>query len=391
MSTIKISNLTPLTDLVTGNIIVPLVSNVGGTLTTVRGNVDQLGDYLLADLESNVAALQSNATVQQTAIYLSNVTLKSYVDGQIASANAGVTAANVGMKGYVDYWVAAIEGGEYSNVNVAAYLNTAGYNLYSNVNVVAYLSSINNATQSDVTAANVGLKGYVDQANTIQSAQITAANVGMKGYVDAQTYSNVNVSSFLPGFTSGNIGPIGLTANLTSIFTAVAVGFPSPLTFSNVVISGTNDANGYVQLNIQNTNTFGNLVSADFIATAPNGTDTTNYIDLGINGNNFSSGSWTVSGPNDGYVYVNGGNLTVGTDSAGKTVAVHVGGVLAENIVTTFTETEVNVAANLVISNTHVPTLANSTGTTGTIVWDSNYIYICVGTDTWKRANISTW
>ena len=51
----------------------------------------------------------------------------------------------------------------------------------------------------------------------------------------------------------------------------------------------------------------------------------------------------------------------------------------------------IEVLGNLVVSNTYVPTLANSIGTTGQIAWTSNHVYICVATDTWKRANISTW
>ena len=34
---------------------------------------------------------------------------------------------------------------------------------------------------------------------------------------------------------------------------------------------------------------------------------------------------------------------------------------------------------------------ANTTGTEGEICWDADYLYICVGTDTWKRVAIATW
>jgi hypothetical protein len=37
------------------------------------------------------------------------------------------------------------------------------------------------------------------------------------------------------------------------------------------------------------------------------------------------------------------------------------------------------------------PASASATGTAGTIVWDANFIYVCVATDTWKRVAISTW
>lgn len=47
-------------------------------------------------------------------------------------------------------------------------------------------------------------------------------------------------------------------------------------------------------------------------------------------------------------------------------------------------------AANLTISNS-VPATATSNGIAGTIRYDSSYIYVCVATNTWKRAAISTW
>lgn len=34
---------------------------------------------------------------------------------------------------------------------------------------------------------------------------------------------------------------------------------------------------------------------------------------------------------------------------------------------------------------------SSDTGTAGDVYWDSDYIYICVATDTWKRAALSTW
>ena len=36
-------------------------------------------------------------------------------------------------------------------------------------------------------------------------------------------------------------------------------------------------------------------------------------------------------------------------------------------------------------------TNANDTGEEGEICWDANYIYVCVGTDTWRRVAIATW
>lgn len=40
---------------------------------------------------------------------------------------------------------------------------------------------------------------------------------------------------------------------------------------------------------------------------------------------------------------------------------------------------------------TKTPASASDTGTAGMIAWDSDYIYVCTATDTWKRVGISTW
>jgi hypothetical protein len=37
------------------------------------------------------------------------------------------------------------------------------------------------------------------------------------------------------------------------------------------------------------------------------------------------------------------------------------------------------------------PASAGASGNAGDICWDSNYLYIAVGTNAWKRAALSTW
>jgi hypothetical protein len=39
----------------------------------------------------------------------------------------------------------------------------------------------------------------------------------------------------------------------------------------------------------------------------------------------------------------------------------------------------------------YVPTTSTSTGTTGQVTWDSGYIYVCIASDTWRRAALTTW
>jgi hypothetical protein len=43
------------------------------------------------------------------------------------------------------------------------------------------------------------------------------------------------------------------------------------------------------------------------------------------------------------------------------------------------------------ITGPTAPAAANSSGTLGTVFWDADYIYVCVGVGEWKRVAISTW
>ena len=49
------------------------------------------------------------------------------------------------------------------------------------------------------------------------------------------------------------------------------------------------------------------------------------------------------------------------------------------------------VTGNVNFANTYVPATAGASGTAGQLSWDNNYLYVCIATNTWKRANISTW
>jgi len=58
-------------------------------------------------------------------------------------------------------------------------------------------------------------------------------------------------------------------------------------------------------------------------------------------------------------------------------------------IKTRLTSAETSLATK--IDKVDVPSDASSTGTTGQIAIDNDHIYVCVDTNTWKRAAISTW
>lgn len=46
---------------------------------------------------------------------------------------------------------------------------------------------------------------------------------------------------------------------------------------------------------------------------------------------------------------------------------------------------------SLAITSSSTPASSSAAGTAGEIRWDSSYVYVCVATDTWRRAALSPW
>jgi hypothetical protein len=80
------------------------------------------------------------------------------------------------------------------------------------------------------------------------------------------------------------------------------------------VIGGKGNLNNYLQLNIQNQNS-GNTASSDLVATADNGSETTNYVDLGINSSGYSTGG-VLGGHNLAYLYSQAKDFAIGNSAS---------------------------------------------------------------------------
>lgn len=46
---------------------------------------------------------------------------------------------------------------------------------------------------------------------------------------------------------------------------------------------------------------------------------------------------------------------------------------------------------SIIIANPKTPSSSSDTGIQGQVAWDFNFIYVCIGTNTWKRTAILTW
>ena len=146
----------------------------------------------------------------------------------------------------------------------------------------------------------------------------------MNGWVTAnniQVFNNLNVGgeADLPGNTY-----VGLRTTF-------------PAAQANLQYAG--DQNNFLQFVMQNKST-GINASTDMVATADNGDDSQGFINIGINGSNYSDPAFSITGPNDGYLYVHGipnvgGNLSIGTTNAND-IIFHTGGTTAANEIARF-------------------------------------------------------
>ena len=132
----------------------------------------------------------------------------------------------------------------------------------------------------------------------------------------------------ISALSTGNVG-VG-TTNPPYLLTVATSGATASPSLSNVIADFTANTNTYSQINTRNASSGANA-STDIIATADTGTDSTNYIDLGINNSGYSAVGWTINGALDGYLYTSDTNLSIGAAGANKYVSVFTGGTLAAN------------------------------------------------------------
>lgn len=146
----------------------------------------------------------------------------------------------------------------------------------------------------------------------------------------------------------------------------------TPITVSNAYFNWTNSVDAFCQAHIANKSATANA-STDFIASADSGTDTTNYVNLGINSSAYSVATWTINGALDGYVYTQSSNMAVGTATAGKNLVLFTGGTLAANARLTLTDALATFSGPVTFSSTvnKVTITAPATSATLTLVTGS--------------------
>ena len=189
-----------------------------------------------------------------------------------------------------------------------------------------------------------------------------ATTAAMVTYVSGRTGAAVGSNG---QFLFNNSGIVTGSANFTFDYTSntITVGNSTVNVQLGYVTGGGQqlqhwhaNANTYAQIQLTNANT-GIAASSDLILNSDNYTDSTNYVDLGINSSNWSNTGWTINGADDGYLYAANGTMAIGTASA-KAVQFFANGTLAANEVM-----RIDAGANVGIGNTTPNAKLQVTGT----------------------------
>jgi hypothetical protein len=132
-------------------------------------------------------------------------------------------------------------------------------------------------------------------------------------YIQADINTSLNLNA------SNNSGSIIAPVPLYS-----GSGAATPLNgATNPTFGAVSSANNYIQAYIYNTAN-GAFSSADFSVYPSNGSDANGWIDMGITSQAFNQPGYSVTGPNEGYIFMSApggsntsGNLIFATDSTG--------------------------------------------------------------------------
>jgi len=172
------------------------------------------------------------------------------------------------------------------------------------------------AVKSEITAS-LAASTYTAQdlvyiAKTLETlGNLLGINDLVAASADAQDALNDQLEAILDGTAPANVGKLYVGAEAQNFETSA--GLQDPAIIASI------DTPDYAQIAFQNKGGAANS-STDFIAYANNGTDDSGYIDMGITSGAFSDPDFTITGPNDGYIFfeaprvltsaVNGKSLT---------------------------------------------------------------------------------
>lgn len=371
LGTLSVGSVNTSGNVLASTVLASLVTANDGTF----GNVD-------AGFIGNVGTAFSGASLNVSG----NVSASTLIAGQI-NTTGNVLASTVGAS-FLTASTATI--GNISAVtigNAGAYLTGGSLNITGNVlGGLAQFSAINstpigNATPSTAAFTTLTASGVTTVTNATPATGLGTGALQVSGGASVAGNLWVGGNLNVVGNSFTIISNAGVFYGDANGFGALYAGTAGYTPLPSTVVQTSANFNGYAQNNFENLST-GAQASTDWVATAGDGTDIANYIDMGIvtaNWDGTQDNSLTNAiGANDGYLYVqgntatgSGGNLTIGASTPGtKKVSVIVGGNTASSITAVFR----NPNTPSTTPTTGALTVLGGVGVTGNIVASGNVL-----------------
>ncbi|MFD0999177.1 tail fiber domain-containing protein [Ohtaekwangia kribbensis] len=256
------------------------------------------------------------------------------------TATAGTAPNNV-VPGYYFWngsaWALLVASSTNGNVGIRNISPTQPLDVTGNVRFSGALMPNNSA----------GTTGYILQSNGANNAPtwVTPTSVAQttswlqNGNAVTSIQSIGTTSNFALPFITNNVERMRLTtAGNLGIGSSTFDGTnPEKLlvdagtTTSYNLMTGRGSIDNYLQINVKN-NSGGGSASSDIVATSNNGTESVNYIDMGINSGGYSNTSLPVlGGANTAYLYATGNDFVIGNGTATRPLRFFTGGFTAAN------------------------------------------------------------
>ena len=258
----------------------------------------------------------------------------------VISSSYALTASYAGnVPETASYAISASQAINANNAISSSYALTASY--ASNVPVTAsYAVSASQATNANnaISSSYALTASYANNIPATASYAISASQATTASYAIISDTSSFQTNiafaqSHIPFFDSDNSlsssaarqwlsESIVINREYGTFDNPEALFVFQPSTESINIATFRAKVDNYVQIDVKNESS-GSSASSDIVATADNGDEFTNFIDMGINSSTFNS---IVGDPNDAYLYSTGNDLLLGNASAGKSVRIFTGG-----------------------------------------------------------------
>ncbi len=211
---------------------------------------------------------------------------------------------------------------------------------------------------SSLAASTYTAQDLVYIAKTLETlGNLLGINDLVAASADAQVALNDQLEAILDGTAPANVGKLYVGAEAQNF--EVNAGLQDPAIIASI------DTPDYAQIAFQNKGN-GTNSSTDFIAYANNGTDDSGYIDLGITSGVFADPDFTITGPNDGYIFFEAPRVLTSTVN-GKS--------LTNNIATLTTPTAHGFRVGMPVVITGVDGIFNGTYTILSIPTTTSFTY----------------